>query len=267
MLQHNKATKLRRQILDTCQNIVFNVTGGKNIPPKQYAVPMTMHHLKRNKTAVDLVHKSCPSMKYHKVLEADNATAEDAMKNMDHRKGAVVPSNLVPGRPTKIGKDNLDTNKESAIAGHSAGFHVTQAVAYQPGPPADAEAPEMRFVHKPHDIPDCLHSVLEINQPIKKDPPYVLSIQDVDTILNYETGYGSKDYSWSAATDMAFVLYRIQTDRMSNKKSDWTEYNTFIHRNEAEKASVVGQCPLLNAKSDEHNTIYTVGECGKYIVK
>ena len=125
-----KFTKLRRQILDICQDIVYNVTRGKVIPPKQYAVPMAAHHLTRSKPVVELINKAMPSIPYPKVLEADNAIVEDTMKSMDPRTGAVLPSNLVHGRPVRLSKDNIDTDKESKIAGHSAGFHGTQTVAY-----------------------------------------------------------------------------------------------------------------------------------------
>ncbi len=85
---------------------------------------MTMHHLTRKKAAVDLISKSCPAMPYHKVLEADNATAQDAMQNMDPRTGAIIPTNLVPGCPIRLGTDNIDTDNESAIAGHAQGSTV-----------------------------------------------------------------------------------------------------------------------------------------------
>ena len=36
-----KAAKLRTMIIDTCQDLVFSVTGWKNIPPKQYSLGLT----------------------------------------------------------------------------------------------------------------------------------------------------------------------------------------------------------------------------------
>ena len=260
-----KAETFRKKILDICQDIVFSVTDGKNIPPKQFSIPMTMHHLTRSKKAVQLVNKAMPSMSYKKVLQADNAIAVDALKSLDLRTGAVVPQNLIHGRPVRFGTDNLDAKKESLIVGHSAGFHGTQTVAYQPGPAAAVDDPEMVFCNEVPNIPDSLHTVLELVLPIKKDPPYVISEQDVNTILDHENGLGNAAYNTAVAKDMAFILFRSRTNRYCDQKSNWTYFNKYLHKEENKSASIVGQTPILNAKSDAHNTIYTVGERGKVI--
>ena len=179
---------------------------------------------------------------------------------MDPRTGAVVPSNLVLRRPIRFGKDNLDTEKESFIMGRSAGFHGTQIFGYQSGPAEVIDVSEMKFSKDVPNIPESLHTVLELDRPIKKDPQYSISLQDVDTILDHDTSYESKEYAKSVATDMAFVMYRSQTDRRKDRKSNWTEFNKFLHKDNAKPATIVGQAPILNAKSDSHNTIYTVGE-------
>ena len=69
---------------------------------------MTMHHLTWKRAAVYLSSKSCPAMPYHKVCEADNATAQDIMQNIDPRTGAIIPTHFVPGRPIQLGTDNID---------------------------------------------------------------------------------------------------------------------------------------------------------------
>ncbi len=47
--------------------------------------------------------------------------------------------------------------------------------------------------------------------------------------------------------------------------SNWTEFNKHLYQDNTKRASIVGQSTLLNAKADEHNTIYTVGERSKFI--
>ena len=124
----------------------------------------------------------------------------------------------------------------------------------------------MRFIKDVPEIPESLHAVLELDRPIKKNPPYVITEQDVDSILDCENSIGSKEFNTSTAKDMAFVIYREKTDRYNDKKSDWTELNKFLYKDQVKPATIVGQTPILNAKADAHNTIYTIGERGKFIV-
>ena len=70
----------------------------------------------------------------------------------------------------------------------------------------------------------------------------------------------------SKATDMAFNMFRSQTDKYKDRIADWMEYNKFLYEDKVKPATIVGQAPLLNAKADSHNTIYTVGERGRFIV-
>ena len=65
---------------------------------------------------------------------------------------------------------------------------------------------------------------------------------------------------------MAFVMYRSETDRRKDKQSNFTEFNKFLHNDNAKTATIVGHAPILNVKSDSHNTIYTVWERGRFIV-
>ena len=140
-----KARKLRTMILDTAQDLVFAVTGGKNIPPKQYAMGMTVSNLTRSKLLLQLLTKARQIIPPHKVSAADNAITKEVLKSLDEETGAVVPPNAVHGRPTQYGKDNIDTDKESQIVGHSAGWHGTQTSLYQIGPEIPIDVSEMHF--------------------------------------------------------------------------------------------------------------------------
>ncbi len=186
---------------------------------------------------------------------------------MDPRTGAVVPSNLVPGRPLRLAKDNLDCDKESQIAGHSAGFHGTNMAAFQNGPAIPIDVSKMKFSKHAPEIPEALHQIMPVPGPIKKDPPYALTEEEVNAILDVESGVGGVEYKTSVAKDLAFMLYRANTNHSTDKKADWTEFNKFLHKKDLKPASVVDQTPILNAKADAHDTIYTCGERGRYIAR
>ena len=174
-----------------------------------------------------------PLLPYHKILESDNkTTSEETMKNMDPQTGAVVSSNLVHGHHVRIGDDKLNSEKESSIAGHSAGFHGTNLIGYQNGPAIKIDVSKMKFSYVTPEIPESIHKVLPLKGPIKKDPPYVITEEDVDSILDVDSGVGSSKYNTSAANNMAFMLYRANTDRSTDNKADWTEFNKFVHKND-----------------------------------
>ena len=59
---------------------MYSVTQGKVTHPKQYAVPMAAHLIKRSKPIVELINRAMLSIPYPEVLEADNAIVEDALK-------------------------------------------------------------------------------------------------------------------------------------------------------------------------------------------
>ena len=115
------------------------------------------------------------SLPYPKVLEAGNSKVLDTMKSMDSTTGAVIPSNLVQGRTARLGMDNIDTNKEFRIAGHSSGFHGTLTVVYQPGPVIDVMTSQIKFSKEVPNIPECLQTVLQLDRTMKRDPPYVIT--------------------------------------------------------------------------------------------
>ena len=106
----------------------------------------------------------------------------------------MIPNNLVHGRTVRFGKDNIDADKESAIAGHSSGYHATQIVAFQPGPIIDIDVSTMKFDTKTPEIPEALNRLKLLETPTKKDPPWSLTEEQVDKILDVEIGVGSQEY-------------------------------------------------------------------------
>ena len=267
--KYQRASKLRKCILDVCQDLTYTISGGKIIPPKQYSLGLTVHQQSgRNKKLVELLHKARQTISYKQCIKADTALSEDSLKSIDSDTGAVIPNNMVHGRALQFGQDNIDCSKESAIAGHSAGYHGTQMVAYQPGPKLEVDISEIKFSSRPLQVPDAVHRVQELNIPIVKEPPFVLTENDVDIILDQEsTGPGKQAFCAAKNKDVAFNIYRTNTDRYSDEKSNWTEFNKALSQDAKKPATVVGQMPLLNAKADQHDTIYTCVERAKFIAQ
>ena len=262
-----KAEECRQKVLNICQDIVYIVSGGKIIPPKQYAVSMAVHTMTRNTKLQQLLHKACSLLSHKKCLQGDNAVANEVIRNIDEQTGTVIPNNLVHGRTVRFAKDNIDADKESAIAGHSSGYHATQIVCFQPGPIVEIDVSTMKFDTKTPEVPEALHRLILLDTPIKKNPPWSLTIEQVDKILDVENSTGSQEYRTAQAYNMAFLFYREKTDQTNDKKADWTEFNKYVYRDRVKPASIIGQIPLLNAKANQHDTINTAVERGRYIAQ
>ena len=111
--QFNKA-KAQNITFSLAQDLVYNVTGGKNWTPKHNGLASTWHQTTRSKELVD------------------NALAESTLKSMNTVNGAVVPPNLVSNRFIHFTCDNIDTY-DSSLEGRNS-FHATQVAAWQRGP-------------------------------------------------------------------------------------------------------------------------------------
>ena len=178
----------------------------------------------------------------------------------------VCNRNLTQNRPIQFGMDNIDCSKESAIVGHSSGFHVTQMIAYQPGPPSQVGVSEMKFSQPTLEVPEVLQEIQEIQSPIIKQPPYVITKDDIDNILDRDTlTPGKKAYSTALAKDIAFHIRRQSLDRSKDCNANWTDFNKTQSTHADSPAAAVGLMPVLNAKADDHNTILTCAERMKAI--
>ena len=71
----------------------------------------------------------------HKSKKFVNALSRLVVKSS----GAILPRNMSVNGPLQFREDSLDKLKESCITGHSVGFHATQLVSFQQGPPPRLE--------------------------------------------------------------------------------------------------------------------------------
>ena len=110
-------------------------------------------------------------MKYKEVLAADTALAKKNITNMDPVTGAVVPPNLVPGKPITMGMDNTNIRTESSTA-ENTGYDAVQHVNYQEGPgTANMRIETKDFCFETLKIPACMTQPIEVTVPIVKIPP------------------------------------------------------------------------------------------------
>ena len=201
------------------------------------------------------------------MLQADATLAKKSLIKMDPITGAVPPENLIPGRHVQFGKDNLDAQKESAIAGHNAGFYGTQGY-YQPGPAPDLPIANIEFCKDNIVVPEAIHKVIYLNKPIVKEPPFHLSEKQVNEIFDFTSNTeGNMKFRQARAENLVFNFFRYGINRQKEKTAHWTEFNKKLYSPYKEPASVVGQQPILNAKAYEYDTINANIEHAKVITK
>ncbi len=101
---HNEpvAISRKRNVLSVGQDLLYAVSNGTNIPPKQYNMAMTVHQQTRSSELITLLHQDLQCMTYDQTLAADTALAEKTLEHLDPVTGAVVPRNLVSGKPVKV---------------------------------------------------------------------------------------------------------------------------------------------------------------------
>ena len=137
---------------------------------------------------------------------------------MDPITGAVPPENLVLDRHVQFGKDNLDAQKESAIAGHNAGFHGTQQGYYQAGPAPDLPIANIEFCKDNIVVPEVIHKVISLNKPIIKELSFHLSEKQVKEIFDFNSNTeGNIKFRQVRAKDLVFNLFRSEINRQKRK--------------------------------------------------
>ena len=81
---------------------------------------------------------------------------------------------------------------------------------------------EIKFSKHPLHVPEAALQVQQLDVPVVKAPQIILTESDVDTILDQEVADIGNQVSCSAeAKDLAFSIYRSNTDRHSDMKSNY----------------------------------------------
>ena len=77
---HPAAVTRKRNVLSISQDLLYAVSNGSNIPPKQNNLVMTSHQKTRSRAVISLLHHDLQRMSYDQVLTADNALAEKTLQ-------------------------------------------------------------------------------------------------------------------------------------------------------------------------------------------
>jgi hypothetical protein len=70
----------KRNVLSVGQDLLYAVSNGTNIPPKQYSMAMTVHQTRSSELTTTLLQQDLQCMTYDQMLMADNALVEKTLE-------------------------------------------------------------------------------------------------------------------------------------------------------------------------------------------
>ena len=226
---------------------MYGVCGNKNSPPKHVGLGLTLHNATRSRKLVNLFYKADHITSYGRILSIDTGMAESTQKGIDEDTGAVVPSNLVPGRFVHFSADNIDIN-DSSLDGKNT-FHATQMAVWQRGPLEESILDNV----KPSDevTLDIPHVLQKIHEAIPTKETATLDFSGVKS-----EWFKDRDelvVTKARATDMAFLYSRYNVET----KPSWSSFNQSVTEVNPPRTTT-GYMPIILAPAHELSTLNTV---------
>lgn len=251
-------SKVQTIVLSIAQDLVYNASGGKHWTPKHVGLASTLHQATRSKELVQLFHNAGHIISYDNVLQVDTALAENTLKSMDEKTGAVTPPNFVPARFVHFSCDNIDIN-DSNLDGKDS-FHATQVAGWQRGPPEDMASDSMQPSKTTTlKVPQVMEEIFPAQIVEGKiDPSSTMHVQK-DW---YDQSVEDKpEYVRGIASDMAFVVKRQNGDEIRIGWIDFNKQNTSVNS----ETTTVGYMPIVQAPAHEMDTLNTVVQRCKHV--
>ena len=243
--------------LSVAQDIVFGVSGGKQLTPKHIGLGSTLHQATRSKHLVQMFHKAGHIISYKKILQLDTTLAETALHSMDPATGGICPSNFVEHRFLHFTADNIDI-MDASLDGKDT-FHGTQIAAWQRGPSPNCTT-LLNLTLSQHDslkVPGTLTSLIHSNvvEGVSK-PPYGEQVQQLWYSPVQNLGHAEAK---ATAMEMAFLFKRNAT----TPKQGWTHFNQ-QHSEIEPHQTTIGYMPLILSPAHQLDTLNTVIQRCKY---
>ena len=253
--------KQQNIILSIGQDLVYNVSGGKQWTPKHLGLASTLHQSTRSKELVQLFHNAGHIISYENVLQVDTALAESTLKSMDGSTGAVIPPNFAKDRFVHFTCDNIDIN-DSSLDGKDS-FHATQVAGWQRGPAIDmgfknlAPSTSTTLI-----IPEVMEEVLE--SAIQEGVAQPSGTENMQKQWYNKSAAEKPMVRQAEAADMAFFLMR--QDEEPPTCSGWTHHNQKISKVDPPITSV-GYMPIIQAPAHDLDTLTTVVERCRHVAR
>ena len=255
-------TSNERQILSICQDIIHCSTNGRVKTPKHAGLAITVHHLTSSQRLIKLLNKMGHCSSYDEMRAIDNSAALEVLAKANEF-GMVIPSNISPGPFIQIAANNNDL-KEETLDGKNT-THATTMVVYQRKAfgPDMPQAPLVDHTTKRRSL-QSMSSIYDIQECYahRRRPAVSAYVNQVENKWFEDGKECFIDASWS---DEVWRLMRLNPSSLQQASEpgdnqpvpSWSGFNTILFPEMAFESNI-GYCPMIDGKSTEYSTIYTV---------
>ncbi|KAL9951848.1 hypothetical protein ACROYT_G044583 [Oculina patagonica] len=252
---------VHRLILSLGQDLIYNVSKGRQKTPKHVALPITVKNLTGCKEVITLLNRFGHGISYEQVLSIETGLAEKQMEA--EVQGVVLPSSVRPNLFSMFCWDNIDLLEET-LSGKGTthctnGIIVQRQVAWCEPPPSLERQDRRRGRRTLQSVPSQVHQY----NAGRRCGPGTYEEQVVDFVKENADAHCS-----AKVKDFAWFLSRLPlnedgdtTDATVESQQSvpgWSGFNMVVNRNDVPCKSVVGYCQLIDASPTELSTVYTL---------
>lgn len=249
------------KLLSIAQDIISVAT--HRITPKQLSISMMIKHLTGNKLINERLSQLGHTCSYTELQRMETTFASALLKQAEDI-GVIIPTNITKGRFLQMAMDNWDTNEET-IDGKST-THCTAMVLYQETRGDQVNAERENLSVKPRETAlqsDQLGDLLCLEtyvKPTQRAKPGVLPHAANIEKLYRELLEGSKhlEITYFLSRILPVALHELNITPQEQCVPSWSAFNVRHQSTTGIKRSNIGYCPMLDYKSTEPATVYTV---------
>ncbi|KAK3696845.1 hypothetical protein QZH41_003454 [Actinostola sp. cb2023] len=255
-----------RKILMAGQDVVHCASHSRVKLPKHVSLAVSVRHLTGSKQLITLLNRMGHCSSYDDVEVIDTGLANEVLA-MSEGNRCVIPSNISQGAFIHTAADNNDINEETLDGKNTT--HATTHVVYQRAQPGNM--PQRREAHADHSSRkrslDTSRPASEIQEigVFGKRPP--VSNKIAGQVNEEWFNPDKKLFVAGCIMDMAWMLLRLQSTNLFQNHQQlqpseqcipgWSGFYSLVFPSLPCKTSI-GYCPMLNARSDDFSTIYTI---------
>lgn len=273
LLGENSQPNHHDKIISIAQDIIHVASKGRVHTPKHLGIGLAVHHATRSKSLVNLLHASGNSISYDLVQRVETSIANHELERFKANDNVVVPRSLTPGRFLQFAGDNINILEETLDG--KGQFNATQIVAFQD---ADANTEGITStdssrtksaIGKDHSIkgsvPSEFHETLDSGYSKKRRPSPIIPLVELSW---FKSDVTDDEVLQARCQDLSWILSRLTSSRMDDGQvvPAWTSFNQVVCPEDPSSGLVsVASMPILQAKADDPDTVYTVLARCKYI--
>ena len=273
LLGENSHPNHNNKIISIAQDIIHVASKGRVHTPKHLGIGLAVHHATRSKSLVNLLHASGNSVSYDLIQRVDTSIANNELERFKANDNVAVPSNLRPGRFVQFAGDNINILEETLDG--KGQFNATQIVAFQDADANTEGIPSMNSsrtkssIGKDHSIkgsvPSEFHETLDSGYSKNRRPSPIIPLVEQSW---FKFDVTDDEVLQAKCQDLSWILSRVIGSRMEDGQvvPAWTSFNQVVCPEDPSSGLVcVASMPILQAKADDPDTVYTILARCKYI--